>query len=77
MFSKCVFGKGKLSSGIGILRHHVGIRKRNDNHDQSTQYHSNRCPGHAGIREKFLSRVDKGAPADYAAESDRPNVHRR
>ena len=77
LLSEAVFGKGELSAGGRVFRHHVGVGKRDDNHDQRPENHGDRRSGHAGVREEFLSRIDEGTPADHTAEGNRPDMHGR
>ena len=76
-FSEAVFGKGEFPAGRRVFRHHVGVGKRNDDHDQRAEHHGDRRSGHAGVGQEFLTGIDEGTPADDTTEGNRPDMHGR
>lgn len=74
-FSEAVLGKGKFTACLRILWNHIGVTESDDNHNQRAKDHGYRCACHTGVGQELLAWVNETAPADHAAEGNRPNVH--
>lgn len=65
LLAEAILGEGKLPSGLWELRHHIGIRESNNDHDKCAQHHSDSGTGHTGIRKKLLPGINERSPSYY------------